>query len=300
LEAVSAGRKIADVLGDQLLVSVIGPAVDGTAETLAKYGADKVVIAQGANYFEYNQEVHSEVLKAMVEKYNVNLVLLSATTTGKDLGPRLAAKLDAGFASDCSELLVEGDRVYAVRPVYAGKAYVKVSFKTTIALATLRPKLFLAAEAPRPVLKEEFSFIPPSPKAIIKGIEAKEAGEIDLTEADVIVSGGRGVKGPEGFIPVRELAKALNGVVGASRAAVDAGWIEHRHQVGQTGKTVNPEIYFALGISGAIQHIAGMRNSKVIVAINRDPDAPIFKIANYGVVGDLFKVVPALIEELKK
>ena len=298
-EAVTVGRKLADELGTELVAAVIGPSLNGTADILGKYGAGKIVLAQGENYGDYNQEIHAAGLEAIVAKYDASVIILSATTTGKELGPRVAAKLNAGLASDCTELFADSGKIFAVRPIYAGKAFIKVAFESEIAVATLRPKLFLAEESPRSFTVEGFSFDAPEAGARILEIEAKEAGAVDLTEADIIVSGGRGVKGPEGFEPVRELARVLGGVVGASRAAVDAEWIDHSHQVGQTGKTVNPELYIALGISGAIQHLAGMRNSKVIVAVNKDPDAPIFKIADYGIVGDLFKVAPAFIEAVK-
>lgn len=299
-EAVSAGRKIADALGTELVVGLIGPKFDGAQNQLAKFGADLILSAEGAKYPEYNQEIHAEVLKAMAAKAGAKVILFSATTTGKELAPRLAAKLGVGMAADCSEVLVESGKVFAVRPVFAGKAFVKIEFKKEPAVLSLRPKLFLAVEKAGAGKIEAFDADFAEPKAKITAIEAKEAGTIDLTEADIVVSGGRAVKGAEGFSIIRDLANALGGVVGASRAAVDAGWIDHSFQVGQTGKTVNPQLYVACGISGAIQHLAGMRSSKVIVAINKDPEAPIFKIADYGIVGDIFKVVPRLTEEVKK
>lgn len=299
-EALSAGRKIADDLGSELIASVIGISLDGAAEKLGKYGPDKIIISQNDAYTEYNQEIHAAGLKAVAEKYSADVIMLSATTTGKELAPRLAAKMKAGYAADCSEMCVEDGKLTAVRPIYAGKALYKVGFIVDTKVISLRPKLFQAVEKPGSPAVEEFSFETPNPGAKIVSIEAKQAGSVDLTEADMIVSGGRGVKGKEGFAVVEQLADALGAVVGASRAAVDADWIDHSHQVGQTGKTVNPSLYVALGISGAIQHIAGMRNAKVIVAVNKDSEAPIFKIADYGIVGDLFAVVPALVDELKK
>ncbi len=300
LEAVSAGRKIADALGTELTVGLIGPKFDGAQAQLAKYGADRVMLAEGGQYPEYNQEVHAEILQAMVIQAGAKVILFSATTTGKELAPRLAAKMGVGMAADCSEVLVEGNKVMAVRPVFAGKAYIKLEFRKEPAVISLRPKLFLAVEKAGAGKVEAFEANFAEPKAKIIAIEAKESGTVDLTEADVVVSGGRAVKGAEGFCIIKDLAKALGGVVGASRAAVDAGWIDHSFQVGQTGKTVNPQLYVACGISGAIQHLAGMRSSKVIVAINKDPEAPIFKIADYGIVGDIFKVVPRLTEEVNK
>ncbi len=298
-EAVSAGRNLADELGTELVAAVIGPDLAGTAEELSKYGTDKIALAEGENYTDYNQELHAAALKTIADKYSATAVLLSATTTGRELAPRLAAKLDVGLAQDCSELIVEGGGVIAVRPVYAGKAFVKVKFNSSPAVVSLRPKLFPALENPKTPAVEEFAPEVDPPQARITAIEAKAAGTVDLTEADIIVSGGRGVKGPEGFDPLKELAEALGAVVGASRAAVDAGWIDHSQQVGQTGKTVNPQLYIACGISGAIQHLAGMRSSKVIVTVNKDPEAPIFGVADYGIVGDLFQVVPAITQAIK-
>ena len=300
LETVSAGRKIADEMGLELICSLIGDNVENNVETLGRYGADKICLTQSAKLQDYNQEIHADILKAAAVKFNPKVILFSATTAGKELAPSLAAKLNAGIAPGCSELLVENGELFAVRPVYAGKAYQKIAFKAQPAIATLIPKLFPAVENSKSPAVENLDIDINEPKARVLNIEQKAGEEVDLTEADIIVSGGRGVKGPEGFEPIRELAKALGGVVGASRAAVDAEWIEHDHQVGQTGKTVNPQLYVACGISGAIQHLAGMRNSKVIVAINKNPDAPIFKVADYGIVGDLFQVIPALTEEVKK
>ena len=300
LEAVSAGRIIADEMGVELAVGVIGPGLDGAESELGKYGADKILAARGDKYTEYNQEIHAEVVKAMADTAGAKVLLFSATTTGKELAPRVAAKYGVGIAADCSELSVEGGKLTAVRPVYAGKAFLTVEFTAEPAIASLRPKLFMAVENVKSSSVEDFEADFTAPKAAIVEIEAKAAGSVDLTEADIIVSGGRGVKGPEGFEPIKELAAALGGVVGASRAAVDADWIDHSYQVGQTGKTVNPQLYIACGISGAIQHLAGMRSSKVIVAVNKDADAPIFKAADYSIAGDLFSVVPALTEEVKK
>ena len=299
-EAVSAGRKIADEMGFELVVGIIGPGFDGAEIEPGKYGADKILAAKGDKYNEYNQEIHAEVVKAMADSAGAKVLLFSATTTGKELAPRVAAKYAAGVAADCSELAVEDGKLTAIRPVYAGKAFLKVEFTAEPAIASLRPKLFMAVENAKSPAVEDFDADIADPKAKIVGIEVKAAGSVDLTEADIIVSGGRGVKGPEGFEPIKELAAALGGVVGASRAAVDADWIDHSYQVGQTGKTVNPQLYIACGISGAIQHLAGMRSSKVIVAINKDAEAPIFKAADYSIVGDLFSVVPALTEEVKK
>jgi electron transfer flavoprotein alpha subunit len=223
---------------------------------------------------------------------------------GKDLAPRVAARLGAGLATDCTALRAEGGQLVATRPIYAGKVLAEVTWDKPPAVASLRPKIFEPAppDAARSAAVEMF----PAPVAEadlrVRTVEVKAAaqGQVDLTEAEVIVSGGRGMKGPEGYGVLEELAAALGGVVGASRAAVDAGWRPHGDQVGQTGKTVSPRLYVACGISGAIQHLAGMSGSRCVVAINKDPDAPIFKVADYGLVGDLFEIVPALAGEVRK
>jgi electron transfer flavoprotein alpha subunit len=222
---------------------------------------------------------------------------------GKDLAPRVAARLGAGLAADCIAVAVEGGRLVATRPVFAGKAQQKVAFPGRPALLSLRPKVFpAAAGAGRTARVEtlEIAWSPADARARVRSVEAAAGGSVDLTEAEIIVSGGRGLKGPEHFKVIEALAEALGATVGASRAVVDAGWRPHADQVGQTGKTVSPKLYVAIGISGAIQHLAGMSSSRCIVAINKDPEAPIFKIADYGIVGDLFEVVPALTEEVKK
>jgi electron transfer flavoprotein alpha subunit len=299
-EAISAGRKIADACGKELICAVIGPDLSGVEEKLNKYGIYKIILSEGEKFTDYNQEIHAEVLKNLAGKYQVEIIIFSATTTGKELAPRTAGKLGAGIAADCSELIIEDSKLFAIRPVYAGKAFIKLAFNSNPAVVSLRPKLFPVVEVAGKVpVIDRFDCEVPAPKAKVVSIEAKGTATVDLTEADIIVSGGRGVKGAEGFAPLKELASVLGGVVGASRAAVDAGWIDHSYQVGQTGKTVNPQLYIACGISGAIQHLAGMRSSKVIVAINKDPDAPIFKVADYGVVGDVFEIVPALTLAIK-
>ncbi|HDN79244.1 MAG TPA: electron transfer flavoprotein subunit alpha/FixB family protein, partial [Chloroflexi bacterium] len=225
------------------------------------------------------------------------VVFLGATTQGRDLAPRLAARLGVGLASDCTSFDVDGDgKLLITRPIYAGRAIQTIKLKTSPQMATLRPNVFPPAEpdASRQAEVEKLPVSVGEVRAKVVDFLKKESEEIELTEADIIVSGGRGLGKPEGFEVIRALAKVLGAAVGASRAAVDAGWIDHSHQVGQTGKTVNPKLYIACGISGAAQHLAGMRTSKVIVAINKDPEAPIFKVADYGIVADLYDVVPAL------
>ena len=228
-------------------------------------------------------------------------VVFAATATGKDLAPRVAAKLGVAVAADLTDLNADGDDVIGTRPVYAGKALLKVKVKGTPAVVSVRPNVFTADAQASQVKPETLSVSAPG-RVVVREIKAAPAGMLDVAEAQIIISGGRGLKEPANFKVLEELAQAFGGraAVGASRAVVDAGWRAHADQVGQTGKTVSPSLYIAVGISGAIQHLAGMRTSKVIVAINKDKDAPIFKVADYGVVGDLFEIVPKLTEEIRK
>src|SRR5262249_23681907 len=229
--------------------------------------------------------------------------LFGASAIGKDLAPRVAARLGVGLATDCTALSADGGKLLATRPVFAGKANQKVAFAKVPAIASLRPKVFAPvsrngnAAAVEPLA---FSWDAAASRAKVVGVKAAGGGKADLTESEIIVSGGRGLKGPENFRLIEELAEALGATVGASRAVVDAGWRPHSDQVGQTGKAVSPKLYVAVGISGAIQHLAGMSSSRCIVAINKDPEAPIFKVADYGLVGDLFEVVPALTRAVKE
>jgi electron transfer flavoprotein alpha subunit len=227
-------------------------------------------------------------------------VLIPFTALGKDLAPRLAGRLDAGLVTDCVALGVQDGQLLARRPVYSGKAYATVCWEGELRLATLRPNVF-ALGSPDASSKAEVvaDRVDGTARARVTATAATAAGKVELTEAQIVVSGGRGMKGPEHFVLIRNLADALGAAVGASRAVVDAGWIDHQHQVGQTGKTVSPSLYVACAISGAIQHLAGMSSSKVIVAINRDKEAPIFRVASYGIVGDVFEVLPKLTEEAK-
>ncbi|MGD8440328.1 MAG: electron transfer flavoprotein subunit alpha/FixB family protein, partial [Holophagae bacterium] len=225
----------------------------------------------------------------------------AGTAMGRDLAPRVAAALGVGALADVVALEKDGDQLVARRPVYSGKAFATVdSAGTKPQVISLRPNVFSQEEVGGTAEVVTLDGLTPTIRAKVKELVDTGGGELDVAEADIIVSGGRGLKGPENFALIRELADALGGAVGASRAAVDAGWIPHKHQVGQTGKVVSPSLYVACGISGAIQHLAGMSSSKVIVAINKDPDAPIFKIADYGVVGDLFDVIPPMVEEVEK
>jgi electron transfer flavoprotein alpha subunit len=300
-EMLGVGAKLAAALGGTVEAALLGSGIGGLANTLAQYGANKVYVADDEALATYSSEGYTDTLAAVVGKVEPAIILIGATALGKDLGPRLAARLGVGLASDCTALEIDGGRLLATRPIFAGKALAKVKLNGNPQMATVRPNVLAALEpnAGATATVEPVEALTDNIRAMVVSIVGAAEGEIDVAEADIIVSGGRGVGGPEGFAPVRSLAKALGAAVGASRAAVDAGWIEHSHQVGQTGKTVTPNLYIACGVSGAIQHLAGMKTSKVIVAVNKDPEAPIFNVANYGIVGDLFEVVPLLEKELK-
>jgi electron transfer flavoprotein alpha subunit len=300
-EMLGVGADLASALGGGAEAALLGSGLDGLPDTLAQYGATKVYVADDPALESYSSEGYTNTLDAFIGKVEPAIILLGATAMGKDLAPRLAARLGVGLASECVALEIDGGRLLATRPIFAGKALATVKLSGDPQVATVRPNVLAA---PEPDVSATATIEPVSAavgdvRAKVVGIAGAGEGEIDVAEADIIVSGGRGVAGPEGFAPIRSLAKTLGAAVGASRAAVDAGWIEHAHQVGQTGKTVTPNLYIACGISGAIQHLAGMKTSKAIVAVNKDSEAPIFKVANYGIVGDLFDVVPLLEKEFQ-
>jgi electron transfer flavoprotein alpha subunit len=301
-EMLGAGSDLAAALGGTVEVVLLGSGLDGLPDMLAQYGATKVYVADDPALATYASEPYTDTLAGLIGGTAPAVVLLGATAMGKDLAPRLAARLGVGLATDCTALEVQDGRLLATRPIFAGKALARVKLTGDPQVATVRPNVLAAREsdaAAAPAQVAPIDAIADRVRAQVVGIVSAGEGEVDVAEADIIISGGRGVAGPEGFAPVRSLAQTLGAAVGASRAAVDAGWIEHSHQVGQTGKTVTPNLYIACGISGAIQHLAGMKTSKVIVAVNKDPEAPIFKVANYGIVGDLFEVLPVMEEELK-
>jgi electron transfer flavoprotein alpha subunit len=302
-EAVRAAGILAKGLNVPVAAVAAGDGLEAAATTLGRYGAKTVVLARAAGA-AYAPARWARTIAAVAKAKGAVAVLIPASIAGKELGPLVAAELDAGYIPDATGLSVAGGAVQAVRPVYAGKALATVQAASTPVVVCLRPKAFAAGEpdagAPGPEMETRDLAPAEAADAVLASFEERGGGKVDLTEADVIVSGGRGMKGPENFKVIEELAAVLNAAVGASRSAVDAGWRPHADQVGQTGKTVSPELYIACGISGAIQHLAGMGSSRVIVAINKDAEAPIFKVANYGVVGDLFKIVPVLKEAIKK
>ena len=300
-EMLGTGAELAAALGGGVEAALLGSGLDGMPDILAQYGATQVYVADDEGLAAYSSEGYTDTLAALVSQIEPAIILVGATAMGKDLAPRLAARLGVGLASDCTALEIDGERLLATRPIFAGKALARVKLNGDPQMATVRPNVLAAPEPDTAAAAtvEPVAAVVDNVRATVVDIVGAGEGEIDVAEADIIVSGGRGVAGPEGFAPISSLAKTLRAAVGASRAAVDAGWIEHSHQVGQTGKTVTPNLYIACGISGAIQHLAGMKTSKVIVAVNKDPEAPILKVANYGIVGDLFEVVPLLEKEFE-
>ena len=301
-EAVTEARRLADLSKTEVHALSIGHRIKDQAGSLGKFGADRVSVADDESLKLFQPDFYRQIALDLAKKTNPGVILLPATSTGKDLAPRLAIHLNTVVATECTELEIRDDDLVATRPAYAGKVLLKIKMKGIPKVATLRPNVFTAKEKVPGISPsiEHLSFEKPTTKMTMKEFVTHGAKKQDLTEAGVIVSGGRGMGGPENYKILEELANVMGGVVGASRASVDAGWRPHSDQVGQTGRTVSPTLYIACGISGAIQHRVGMINSKVIVAINKDPEAPIFGFADYGIVGDVFEVVPALTQEMKK
>jgi electron transfer flavoprotein alpha subunit len=302
LELASEGRKIADSLGGDLTAVLIGPQAESFAPDLARCGADAVCVVEAPELEAYNSEYFAQALAHVIGEKKPEIVLISHTMQGKDLAPRVAAKLGVANISDCISFQLDGSKLVARRPMYAGKCYADWVALGSPQMATARPNVLEVVENPKEGKVEKVSFSADTgrPTYVTKDLNLDTSGKVDLTEAEIIVSGGRGMGGPD-YTLIEETASIFGAkaTVGASRAAVDAGWRPHSDQVGQTGKTVTPNLYIACGISGSIQHLAGMGSSKVIVAINKDTEAPIFTKADYGIVGDLFKVVPEFNKELK-
>ncbi|MBP1758058.1 MAG: Electron transfer flavoprotein, alpha subunit [Firmicutes bacterium] len=307
LELLNPGRRLADIQGGNVTAVVIGYNCDEAVKDAIAYGADKVYVMDAPVYDHYTTEAYTAAFVQLVEKDCPTTVLLGASNTGRDLGPRLAGRLRTGLTADCTALDIDeaSGNVAWTRPAFGGNLMATILCPNhRPQIGTCRPGVFKKIERndtrTAEIVKDDFVF--PAEQIRVKLLEVlHEAGEkVDLEGAEIIVSGGRGVGGPEGFAPVRALASALGGVTGSSRAAVDAGWIPHSHQVGQTGKTVGPKLYVACGISGAIQHLAGMGSSETIVCINKDADANIFSVADFGVVGNLFEVLPVLTDLVNK
>lgn len=301
-EMLGAGRQLADTMNQSLTALVFGQDVGDAAASSFDLGADAVIGCDDETLADFRVEAYGLLLAKLAQDRNPGVILIGATTRGRDLAAWVAAQLDAGLVADGIEFKLENETVKVTRPVYAGKLLSETFVKGSPQIITLRSRAFAPAEPTGSTGQAEWVEAVVNEADLGTKILSFESsqGEVSLTDANIIVSGGRGVGGPEGFAPVQELATVLGGALGASRAAVDAGWIPYDHQVGQTGKTVSPDLYIACGISGAIQHQAGMRTSKIIVAINKDADAPIFKLATYGIVGDLFKILPALSAEFSK
>ncbi|OLS39701.1 electron transfer flavoprotein subunit alpha [Alkalihalophilus pseudofirmus] len=298
-EAVAAGKEVAD--GGEVVGVLLGEDVSGLAESLIHYGADRVIVVNHADLKTYTTDAYQQALLQVLDVENPEGVLLGHTSLGKDVSPRLAMKLNAGLISDAISVEMDGGDAVFTRPIYSGKAFEKKKVNEGVVFATIRPNNIppLEKDKSRSGDVSNLTVDIKDLRTVIKDVVRKATGGVDLSEAKVIVAGGRGVKGKEGFEPLQELADLLGGAVGASRGACDADYCDYSLQIGQTGKVVTPDLYIAVGLSGAIQHLAGMSNSKVIVAINKDPEAPIFEVADYGIVGDLFEILPILTEELK-
>jgi electron transfer flavoprotein alpha subunit len=299
-ELASTARKLADQLGEEVSAVLCGSGIEALAAALGKYGVDKVYVADSPALEPYTTDAHAIAVAKVVKDNDPSILLVGASAQGKDLSAALVGKLATGMATDCTDVKIADGKLLAVRPMYAGKCFGEVVVTGTPQMASLRPNVFTIVENAKAAAIVKFDAGLGEAKTKVLEVQKEAAGKIDVAEANVIVSGGRGMKGPEGFGILEELAAVLGAAVGASRAAVDAGWRAQVDQVGQTGKVVSPNLYIACGISGAIQHLAGMSSSKYIVAINKDAEAPIFARADYGVVEDLFKVVPAFTGEVKK
>jgi electron transfer flavoprotein alpha subunit len=299
LETVAAARQLADALGATVDALVIGAGPVSGTEALARAGADQILTATHPSFALYQPDGHAATVAATGKGHAA--ILFAATATGRDLAPRVAARLGVGLATDVTAVEAEGGKIVVTRPVYGGKALQRLRLDAAPALLSLRPNTVPVTDVPKAGTAVTVDVPAFTARVTVTGVKAPAVATLDVGEANIVISGGRGLKEPVHFKLLEDLAQALGGAaVGASRAVVDAGWRDHASQVGQTGKTVSPGLYVAVGISGAIQHLAGMRTAKTIVAINRDKDAPIFKVADYGIVGDLFEIVPRLTAEITK
>ncbi len=300
-EAIAAAKQI-DENSEVVGVLCGSENLEEQGQQMIQYGADRVVTVLHDNLETYTSEGYSQAVLAVVEEENPKGIVMGHTAIGKDVTPILASKLESGLVSDAVEIEKDGDKIVFTRPIYSGKAFEKKVIKDGLVFATIRPNNIAMPEKDESrsgdVSEKEVDV--KDLRTVIKEVIRKQSDGVDMTEANVVIAGGRGVRGPEGFEPLYELAELLGGAVGASRGACDAEYCDYSLQIGQTGKVVTPDLYIAVGVSGAIQHLAGMSNSKVIVAINKDEDANIFNVADYGLVGDLFDIIPILIEEIKK
>lgn len=300
-ELLTKGREICAAVDGTLCAVLIGSGVESMVPDLRKW-ASKVWVVDHPSLENYTPDAYAKAMTTIFEKERPIMLLLAASSNGRDLAPKLAARFDGALASSCTDVVLDGSRLVAIRPVLGEKAFVKVGFRSPLQIMTVRPNVIPITEPGNPsdgtTEKVDVTFDEKDLRTKVLEV-TKAAGKVEITEASIIISGGRGMGGPENFKMLEELADVLGAAVGASRSAVDAGWRPHSEQVGQTGKVVNPTLYIACGISGAIQHLAGMKTSRWIVAINKDPEAPIFKMANFGIVANLFDVVPKLAEEIK-
>ena len=303
LEALTVARRLAGRTGGRVVALAVGSGASAASTAAGEHGADLLLVWESESVDAYVPEAYASAAAAAVESSSPAIVLFSGTAMGRDVAGRAAARLQAPCAVDLVEIDVVDGALVGKRPVYSGKAFARVraSLQEGPVFASLRPNVFpVQAAASGPAEVQPLTGADDAARARTISVDKPAEAELDVAEATIVVSGGRGLKGAENFSLIRDLAKALGGAVGASRAVVDAGWIDHAHQVGQTGKVVSPELYIACGISGAIQHLAGMSSSKVIVAINKDREAPIFQVATYGIVADLFEVVPKITDEVRK
>lgn len=298
-EAASLAVKLAKDLNAEVEALAVGSEIKDLSD-IGKCGITKITLLKNSDLLNYSSTAYTELISDYAKQINADCLILGNTALGNDLAPRIAVKLSAGCAVDCTHIKVDSGEIIATRPVYAGKANLTVKLLSDIKVLSIRPNIFkadLSGTSEATISVSEIS----NPNLKTKVVSFKKSeGKLDVAEADIIVSGGRGMKSPENFKLIEDLAEVLGAAVGASRAVVDAGWRPHREQVGQTGKTVSPSLYIACGISGAIQHLAGMSSSKYIVAINKDKDAPIFSVADYGISGDALEILPVLTEEIRK
>ena len=305
LELLTPGRKMADAVGQSLVAVVVGNGAENAVKSAMAYGADQVIVLEDECFAQYNTEVFTDAMLQLAQRYKPDTILFGATSTGRDLAPRVASRMKTGLTADCTELDIDVNtgNVQWTRPAFGGNLMAVIECPSTRPqMGTVRPGVFKKGEYKdgnvAEIIKETVNKPPEGRAKMIEFIDDAVGELVNLEEAEIIVSGGRGLGKPENFALLKELADLLGGVVGASRAAVDAGWIPHVHQVGQTGTTVKPKLYIACGISGAIQHLAGMQTSDYIVAINKNENASIFEVADYGIVGDLYKVIPAILDVL--
>jgi electron transfer flavoprotein alpha subunit len=297
LEALSVGKKIA---GDgKLVAAVFGTQASQFAEVIGQHGADQILTLTDSRFDEYHTDIYNHAFTKLIQETNPDVIIIGHTANMKDVAPRIASRFGYGLITDCTQVEFQGDELIYVRPIYAGKAFEKKRFTSDKMFITIRPNNFKAEASQASPEVIPYDAGQADLQTMIREIVRKSTGTIDLAEAKIVISGGRGVKSKDGFQPLNELASVLGGAVGASRGACDEGYCDYGLQIGQTGKVITPDLYIACGISGAIQHVAGMSNSKVIIAINKDSEAPIFQIADYGIVGDLFEIVPLLTKEFR-